>query len=170
MDIISHGLYGGAIFGEKNKKQFWLSAGFGILPDLLAFGLPVAASIITMISGGSVALSKPGMPHYEPSYVHTIYNITHSLIIRAIAFLTLWLIFKKPVKASFARLLHILIDIPTHSLAFFATPFLWPLSNYKFDGIPRSNKIVFIPNVVLLVLLYIVYFYRKRQKKSHKRI
>jgi hypothetical protein len=168
MDIVSHGLYGWAVFGNKNKKEFRLSAGFGILPDLLAFGLPVAVSVVTMISWGSVALSKPGMPHYEPSYVHAIYNVTHSLIIRAIAFLTLRLIFKKPIKASYARLLHILIDIPTHSLAFFATPFLWPISTYKFDGIPRSNKIIFIPNIIILVGIYIFYFYKKFKKAKKK--
>jgi len=166
VDIISHGLYGWAVFGSKNKKEFWLSAGFGILPDLLAFWLPVAASVITMISWGSVALSKPGMPHYEPSYVHAIYNVTHSLIIRAVVFWALWLIFKKPVKATFARLLHILIDIPTHSIAFFATPFLWPLSNYKFDGIPRSNKMIFMPNLAILGIIYSIYFRKKYKKRK----
>lgn len=139
------------------------------MPDFLAFGLPVAVAIAGMIfNGNPFAMSKPGMPHYEPGYVHAIYNVTHSLIIRAIVFWGLWLIFKKPIKASYARLLHILIDIPTHSLAFFATPFLWPISTYKFDGIPRSNKMIFIPNVIILVLLYIFYAYKKFKKAKKK--
>ena len=169
MDIISHGLYGWAVFGNKDKKQFWLSTAFGILPDLLVFGLPFAINIVTMIWWWSGSIFGQAWHHTDANYLYVLYNFTHSLIIRAVVFWVLWLIFKKPVKASFARLLHILIDIPTHSIAFFGTPFLWPLSNYKFDGIPRSNKMIFIPNVVALLLLYIVYFYRKRRKKSYKR-
>ena len=168
MDIISHGLYGWAIFWEKNKKQFWLSAAFGILPDFLAFGLPFAGIIITLLSWGNVAVSKPGVSHYEPKYVYYIYNVTHSLITWAVTFWVIRRIRKKPLKAMYARLLHILIDIPTHSLAFFATPFLWPLSNYKFDGIPRSNKMIFIPNVIILVIIYTFYFYKKLRKAKKK--
>lgn len=134
------------------------------MPDFLVFGLPFAGTIIAMISGSDVSIFSQAGHHTDANYIYGIYNITHSLIIRSIVFGVLWLIYKKPIKASFARLLHILIDIPTHSLAFFATPFLWPISNYKFDGIPRSNKIIFIPNLILLVILYSIYFY----KKSHK--
>ncbi len=32
-------------------------------------------------------------------------------------------------------LLHILIDIPTHSFRYYATRFLWPLSDFRIDGI-----------------------------------
>lgn len=163
MDIISHGLYGSAIFGNKNKQQFWLSFGFGVLPDLLAFGLPFATTIAGVVfHGNTIAFSNAGIPNY----VHTIYNVSHSLIIWAIVFTVLWLIYKRPIKASYARLLHILVDIPTHSLAFFATPFLWPLSNYQFDGIPWSNKIIFIPNIAILVILYTIFFRRKYKKRK----
>jgi len=169
MDIISHGLYGWVVFGNKNKKQFRLSAAFGILPDFLAFGLPFAVAIFGIIFyGNPIAFGKPGMPHTEPSYVHSIYNVTHSLITRAVVFGALRLIMKKPVTASFARLLHILIDIPTHSLAFFATPFLRPISNYRFNGIARSSKVIFIPNVIVLIVLYSIYLYKKyRKRHSH---
>ena len=165
MDIISHGLYGWAIFGNKNKKEFLLSAAFWVMPDFLAFGLPFAVGIISMLSWGNGWFSGP-WGHTEPSYVHVIYKITHSLITWVIAFWVLRRINKKPLKASYARLLHILVDIPTHSLAFFATPFLWPISSYRFDGIPRSNKVIFIPNVILLVIIYTYYFYKKFKKTN----
>jgi hypothetical protein len=167
MDIISHGLYGGVVFGQKDKKQFWLSTAFGVMPDFLAFGLPFAGTIVAMIAGSDVSIFSQAGHHTDAKYIYIIYNITHSLIIRGIVFGILWLIYKKPVKASFARLLHILIDIPTHSLAFFATPFLRPISSYKFDGIPWSNKMIFIPNLVILVVLYSIYFYKKAHK--HKK-
>jgi len=49
MDIISHGLRGGIAVGRKNKKQFWLSFAFGILPDFVSFGFPFAVTIFLMI-------------------------------------------------------------------------------------------------------------------------
>lgn len=168
MDIISHGLYGWVIFGNKNKKEFRLAAAFGILPDFLAFGLPFATIIIALLSwGNGGSFFWPW--HIVPNYVHAIYNVTHSLITWAVVFGALWLIYKKPVKASYARLLHILIDIPTHWAAFFPTPFLWPISKYTFNGIPRSDKIIFIPNIIVLVILYSIYFYKKRAKRTQKR-
>lgn len=165
MDIISHGLYGWAVFGNKNKKEFRLATAFGVLPDFLSFGLPFAINIITLLSWGNGSIfGQAGHHNIDAKYINIIYNITHSLIIWAVVFWGLWLIYKRPIKASFARLLHILIDIPTHSLAFFATPFLRPISNYKFDGIPRSNKIIFIPNVIILLTLYSIYLYKKFHK------
>ncbi len=163
MDIVSHGLYGWALFGNKDKKQFWLAFGFGVLPDFVAFGLPFASSIAGMVFHGTpVMFSKTNIPNY----VHTIYNVSHSLITWSVVFTALRIIYKKPIKASYARLLHILMDIPTHSLAFFATPFLWPLSNYRFDGIPWSDKIIFLPNIAILIIIYSIYF-RKKYKKTH---
>jgi hypothetical protein len=127
--------------------------------------VPFAINIITILSGGSGSVfGQAGHHNIDEKYINIIYNITHSLVIRGIVFGLLRLILKKPIKASFARALHILIDIPTHALSCFATPFLRPISNYKFDGIPRSNKIIFIPNIIVLVILYSIYFYRKPHK------
>jgi len=116
--------------------------------------------------------SNSGLGHHniDAKYITVIYNITHSLVTWSIVFWALWLIYKKPIKASYARLLHILIDIPTHSLAFFATPFLRPLSNYKFDGVPRSNKMIFIPNIIILIVLYSFYLYKKFYKAKKTKI
>ena len=38
---------------------------------------------------------------------------------------------------------HIILDFFTHSIEYFPTPILWPISDYKFDGIPWSNKLCF---------------------------
>lgn len=49
MDIISHGLWGGIAFGRKNKKDFWQSFAFGVMPDLLAFGVLTVATTLGVI-------------------------------------------------------------------------------------------------------------------------
>jgi len=67
-----------------------------------------------------------------------------------------------------AWVLHICMDIPTHGTAFFPTPFLWPVSDFHVDGMPWSTPIIFIPNVLLLAVLY-AWFLCKRTKPSPKK-
>lgn len=63
--------------------------------------------------------------------------------------------------------LHILIDIPTHTAEFFPTPFLWPVSNFHVDGISWGNPFIFYPDLILLVLSYLIwYFYRIKYKTT----
>jgi hypothetical protein len=45
--------------------------------------------------------------------------------------------------------LHILIDIPTHSLALFPTPFLWPVSDFKVNGIGWDNPIILAIDIAM---------------------
>lgn len=132
-------------FGRKSKKKFWLSFAFGIFPDFAAFAIPFIVNIIYIIIG-KVEFKVPPSHHIDFPWIHYIYSFTHSIIIWSTVFLLLWLIFRKPILACFARLIHIILDIFTHSLAFFATPFLWPISDWKFDGIPRSNPWIFFGN------------------------
>jgi hypothetical protein len=54
----------------------------------------------------------------------------------------------------------VLVDIPTHSFAFFPTPFLWPLSTWKFDGWQWMTPTILVPNYVLLALLYAWFLWR----------
>jgi len=75
------------LFGNKNKKEFWLSTAFGVMPDFLAFGLPFAINIITMVSGGSGSIfGQAGHHNIDAKYINVIYNMTHSLIIWGIVF------------------------------------------------------------------------------------
>ncbi|HEY0221145.1 MAG TPA: hypothetical protein VGC58_02905 [Candidatus Paceibacterota bacterium] len=163
MDILSHGLYGGVAFGKRSKRDYIISFLFGVGPDLFSFGI-LFVSIILGFSDMSFGKIEP--PNYPviPEYVHHLYNLTHSLVLYGIFFATLWFLGKK----SFSKLtlgwpLHILVDIPTHSSAFFPTPFLWPASSFYINGIPWSEPYIFFPNVVVLVSLY-TYWYLKKKK------
>jgi hypothetical protein len=56
------------------------------------------------------------------------------------------------------------MDIVSHAKDFFPTPFLWPLSDARIDGVPWSEAMAFLPNVLLLALLYAwLFFTRKRR-------
>ena len=75
----------------------------------------------------------------------------------------MWVVFRTPIWESFAWGLHIIFDIFTHSYRFFPTPFLWPISDVKVNGWPWGMPAIFIPNVILLALLYAWFFLRQRK-------
>lgn len=163
MDIISHGLWGGAAFGRKKKKDFWPAFIIGMMPDAFSFGLFTIMAILGLVSGPEWKNGIPD-PSLIPSYIHYLYNITHSLIIFAAVFLFVWFIRKKPLWILGTWGLHILIDIPSHSSEFFPTPFLWPISDFKVSGIGWGNPEIFLPNVILLAIIYAWFFIRKKRK------
>lgn len=163
MDIFSHGLWGAAAFGRKNKLSFWKAFAFGVAPDLFSFGIFFIASL-SGFSDAPPFHAGPPDPASIPPYVSMLYNVTHSLIIFIALFCLLWAYFKKPVRESLAWGLHILVDIPTHSYAFFPTPFLWPFFELKFNGWSWGSPWIFFPDVIALTLVY-VWLYSKRKKK-----
>ncbi len=165
MDTLSHGLWGGLVFGRNNKRNYWWAFSFGLLPDLLSFGLFTVAQILGF---GTRVQWSGGPPDVTliPSYVDIMYNYTHSLIIAAIVFGLIWLIMKKPWLPLLAWPLHILFDTPVHSTDFYPTPFLWPLSNFHIDGISWSHPWIFFPNWAALIIGYGFWYYQRRKKKS----
>lgn len=163
MDIASHGLWGGIAFGRKNKKSFWTAFLFGIMPDLLAFGPFFIGILLGFYQRPIFNGTEPPNPALIPSFVSKIYSTTHSLIVFAAVFFIVWLILKRPVYEMLAWGLHIFLDIPTHSYAFFPTPFLWPISHFEVNGISWSHPVIFVPDIILLVIFYAWYFLRKRK-------
>jgi hypothetical protein len=164
MDFVSHALWGGVAFGRKNKKNFLLAAGISIMPDILTEGLFFAFYLLNI--GGMPGWEKghPNITDY-PIFAQTFYNVTHSLVIFAISFILIWIVIKKPLWIIAAWGLHILIDIPTHSAALFPTPFLWPISNFKVNGIGWHNPIVLAIDITLLIVAYAIWLYPKFRRK-----
>ncbi|MBI3671680.1 hypothetical protein HY249_02705 [Candidatus Azambacteria bacterium] len=98
------------------------------------------------------------------SLTSALYNISHSLIVFCIVFFAVYLIFKRPVWELGAWLLHILIDIPTHSYKFFPTPFLWPVSNWKYDGFSWGNPTFLISNYLSILAVYVLLYLLERRR------
>jgi membrane-bound metal-dependent hydrolase YbcI (DUF457 family) len=99
----------------------------------------------------------------------SLYNIGHSIIIFFIVFFLVWLIFRKPKWILGAWFIHILLDIPSHSYQFYPTPFLWPISNWKLDGIVWSNKWFMLVNYSLLLILYSWMLIKEKKSKKRKK-
>src|SRR3989338_3175452 len=176
MDIFAHTLWANAAAmganavaenGNKNKKKkFHMHVGwtafFGVAPDLFAFAIPFALRFFGVLFSGNAFSSLLHRPPVEGgefqngfNLAHNLYQYSHSLVIWVLVFALVWAFYKRPRYELLGWALHILIDIPTHVLAFFPTPFLFPISDYKFPyGIQWSNYSFMIVNYGLLLLIW----------------
>ena len=160
MDTQSHALWGKGLFGYR--KYRWYSFLFGALPDLFSFGIYFIHSIFF---SSSPVMGRPTRSEI-PEWVYSLYDISHSLVIASIIIFIAYKINKEFAFPMLAWPAHIILDFFTHSIEFFPTPILWPISDFKFDGIPWSNPIIFFTNVLLIFLLFI---YRRKKSNSLKK-
>lgn len=159
MDTLAHGLWTNVIYHRQRATNRWWAIFFGVAPDLFSFGPFFVTRLISGLwsSGGRPALAS------IPPYVSIIYNYTHSVVIWLIIFVLLVIWLKGRVWwPMFAWLVHILIDIATHTYEFFPTPFLFPLSSWKINAINWADPTFMIVNYSLLVLAYLD-IYRRRK-------
>ncbi len=175
MDILAHMLWAnyGARAGnkqlEKKKKPLiklpWVTF-FGVFPDLFAFTIPFCIGIFNLIFKGQ------GMDHLGSHHglaggfdlARFLYQFSHSIVIWAVVFCLVWYLSKRPRLELLGWALHILIDIPSHAASFYPTPFLFPVSEYKFlHGVSWGNTTYMIINYSLL-LIVTLYFFNKKKK------
>jgi hypothetical protein len=168
MDIVSHGLWGVIALGRKRRSDLILACTFSLLPDVFGEGIMFLLVVLGLGNMPSLEHGHPNITDF-PLYAQNFYNATHSLLVFAAVFAAIWIIRRKPFWLLLAWALHIIIDIPTHSFKLFPTPFLWPVSDFKVDGIPWDHSIILIPNIMLLVLFYSLWFFRGRGKDILRR-
>jgi hypothetical protein len=157
MDIVAHGLWaaaGGVAAKRKgwNIRIGWLSF-WAMFPDAFAFGPPIAVGLWMLVIG-KLSAGGSHAPH-----VHLgapLYPLAHSLVTFSAVFAVSWLAMRRPPLAMLGWLSHILIDIPTHSFSYYATEFLWPVSQLRVDGIPWWTPWFRIATYVSLAVVYAV--------------
>ncbi len=180
MDIFAHVLWTSAgarganeSFLKKHRISVAWTAFWGIFPDLFAFSFGFIQLFFYFVLGKISFAAIEADHHIVPGFssAHTLYQYSHSLIIWAIVFLLIWIIRKRPVYALLGWVLHILIDIPSHSGTFYPTPFLFPLSNYKFlHGVAWSTTWYMIINYSLLLVVFGWMLIRDvRKKRAQKK-
>jgi membrane-bound metal-dependent hydrolase YbcI (DUF457 family) len=159
MDVVAHGLWGGALFYRQGRRKYFAAALIGMAPDLLSFGVfhVTHPRWIAMRLAGEI--SGPPALGILPSYVFHAYNLTHSLIVWSVVFSLLWLILKKPPWHLGAWLLHIVCDIPTHAASYFPTPFLWPFPTPFVNGIPWTTPRFMAANYTAIIVTYCALFF-----------
>jgi len=170
MDVFSHGIWTGILCKIANKKikkklNLWLSVFFGVFPDVFSFAM-LFIWLISQITFGNLGFKDmPKLDETEPAVqdklsifdlTSTLYSLSHSLFVFLIVFLIVTLILKQPLLEMLGWLFHIIIDIPTHSYKFYPTPFLWPFSSWKFNGISWGTPWFMILNVSAIVIMILV--------------
>lgn len=192
MDIISHGLWGALlaksvnvrlrrkkIGGEARKLDPLLAGFWGFAPDIVAFMPVILLFGVGMLSGHVEPETFPRPTEAEAVgaaqsgifwVTHAIYNVTHSAIVFFAVFFGVWAFRKFVLRRVYPIMweltpwiLHIALDVFTHSGEFYPTPFLWPLSSWHIDGIPWSHAYILIPNYIALGLGF--YLMRRRRKR-----
>lgn len=167
MDILAHTLWTNAAargvnkLREKKGKPKILHVGWtafwGVFPDLFAFTIPFTIVLFKIITG-KMSVSSFGSHHIPVAgfdIAHYLYQYSHSLVIWAVVFLLVSLFSKRPRYELFGWALHILIDIPSHAINFYPTPFLFPISNYRFPyGISWGNTYYMIINYGALLVVW----------------
>jgi len=178
MDIFAHGLWAGAGAVAANRKwgkqiRWGWACFWGMFPDLFAF-TPMFLTLIRFRFFGqgftprllfSRALREALPPLLQPT---TLYPVSHSLVIFAVVFVSVWRLRRRPSLAMLGWSLHILMDIPTHGSGTYRTPFLWPVSSYRFSGIWWTAPWFMIFNYSALAVIYLTLLYlsvtRRRQQ------
>jgi hypothetical protein len=149
MDILAHGLWAGAVaktlqrLGGK-RVNFRATVAWGIAPDLVAFSGLFSFLLLGLVQGelSAARIATPEFMSQPPWNGHPIfrittvlYNLTHSAVLFLAVFGVICGLLRRPCWEMGGWLLHILLDIPTHSRSFYPTPFLWPVSDLTADGV-----------------------------------
>ena len=164
MDIFAHFLWTFAMYWKHPKR--WIAGIIGFMPDILSFGVLTVVMILTrtpMVHGAR------GMQSI-PSYVYTLYSITHSLVTFSVVAIILWFAARDWFWLIGGWLLHILIDIPSHTAGFFPTPILWPFSDFVLSGVSWGTTWFMIANYSAIILVYtwLIWKVKGPERNAHK--
>ncbi len=163
MEIVAHGLWAAAaaITAKRLTKAPLRSGWFvwwGVFPDVFAFGPRIAAGLFLRLTGSADPHVHIGLP---------LYPTAHSVVVFLLVFGVVSLLARRVVYELLGWLLHIAIDIPTHSLRYYATRFLWPISDFRIDGIPWWTPWFWVATYVALAAVYLLLWKKGWLSRTH---
>jgi hypothetical protein len=140
--IISHGIIGYSLFGYEGI--FWST-----LPDLIGFTSYFSRIGYDYLKGNFL---KKEFNWPSPDLMNKndwmMYDLSHSLLF----WIVLLFIFKR--KEILAGILSVILDIFLHDKEGWRGPkFLYPLSDYNFDGIKWNSSLGFTISFTIIILL-----------------
>lgn len=183
MDVLAHTLWTNAAarkanaLAQQKKSPIHVHVGWasfwGVFPDLFAFSVPFALVLYQLAFKGAVWSAIRDHHGLVGNFdiASYLYQYSHSLIVWAVVFIVLWAVYKRPRYELLGWALHILIDIPSHSIGFYPTPFLFPLSEYRYPyGVSWSNQWYMIVNYTALMYVWgtIAYTHHTNGAKKKK--
>lgn len=149
MDFFSHLLW--TLLAFRGESPMWLWMVVGTLPDLVTWGPWVVHSVATHRWTKFDVNAIPG-------YTLRLYDATHSILVAGTAWGAWFILTGQWFTPPLAWLLHLSMDVPTHSRDFLPTPFLWPVSEWKFPGFRWAQRGFMALNYSALVGLAVFFF------------
>ena len=168
----------------RPRIRTWAAVFRGVFLDLFAFTPIFIWLFWGLVTGHSHfgEIPQPGPDGLEPlspdtlpmlRLTHALYSLSHSLITFLVVMGLVWLVRRYLIRRSGTGvywemggwLLHILIDIPTHTYRLYPTPLLWPLSGLKFSGISWGTPWFMLLNYGSLLATYLWLGRRDRKLK-----
>jgi len=156
MDYVAHGCWSYIIF-HKIRRPF-LAVIFGLLPDTSSWFVYAIYRVISQGGFGKPVLSE------VPAWAFILYDISHSIIVAFAVIAVAWLIARRVLIYMLAWPIAIVMDLLTHRRDFLPTPFLWPLSDWRFPGISWGTAWFMALNWGLIIGLLILI--RVRSKRA----
>jgi len=182
MEILAHSLWAAAVAarGEKALKKrisipwfaFW-----GVFPDVLAFSLIIGWYAFRLFWGADVS-DLPAPLDVEPivadrfwivRFTSYLYLIGHSAVVFALVFALISVMQRRIIWPMCGWLLHIVIDLFTHSYEIYPSPILFPVLLIDFHGVWWYAWWLVLLNYAALAVVYAVLFkkgYGPRLKES----
>ena len=179
MAILSHALWVGvgAAVAQRMKpienKTVGAIVALAVLPAVIhlvpilswaLFGDGTPAALYAYV----VALpgQEPPMPTIIDLLAHHFHCIMHSAIVASVVTLLTWLTWRALWIPLLGWWSHIVIDVFTHSIDYYPSPVIYPITNRGFDGLAWSKPVYLALNYVLLVAAYLWLFRTRRRSKA----
>ena len=175
MDVFAHALWAGA--GVLLAQRRWAIAqrvatttvALAVAPDIPHL-LPIVGWSIfgagTVANVEDYAISAPGQEPAVPLLVewmsHNLHCVTHSAIVAGVVSLLLWIWLKSLWIPLLGWWSHIVIDVFTHSVDYYPSPVLWPITRQGFDGVAWNTPTFMTLNYLALGAVYAWLFWRWR--------
>jgi hypothetical protein len=178
MDILAHALWAGA--GVALARRRWpisprtaaLTVTLAVLPDAphmlpivgwSVFGPGTAAAVEGY--AGAIPGQEPALPPMVELLSHHLHCITHSAIIAALVTLLMWAWLRRPWVPLLGWWSHIAIDVFTHSVDYYPSPVLYPITRQGFDGVAWNTPWFLALNYAALAASY-WWLWRTRQRHA----
>lgn len=182
MDTLAHALWAGAgakALGRHRAVSARVTAGIvalAVLPDvphllpMLTWALESHAPL-SFIRDILVATpgTEPSMPVAMHALGRQLYDTMHSAIVAAAVTAVVWMLHGAFPIVLLGWWSQIVIDVFTHSRAYYPVAVLYPLSDRAFDGIAWNTPWFFVVNYLLLIATY-VWLLATRRKQQGTRV
>ena len=109
----------------------------GVGPDIPWY---LTYPVWLLAKGQAVQALKTGEWPEPPAWIETLHHASHSFPVACGGALMAYILIGRWPRRHFeAWMLHIAVDIPTHSRRFWGPRFLWPIADVAVDGVPLAE-------------------------------